>query len=101
LPPAEQYTLFLHDALPILKGVQCLDLGFNGRTGPLPILKSIECSLKGSRMILIGIYLKNICNCITGYNFGFFSREILAKNRVGIDRTSTRLNSSHVNISYA
>src|SRR5207249_6377432 len=83
---SEIYTLSLHDALPILvavaQSVRALDCGsrgcgFNSRQPPSPSSK-----------------VRPVSTCVTG-----------AWRRRGVapplDRKSTRLNSSHVSISYA
>src|SRR5690554_7686816 len=68
----EIYTLSLHDALPI----------------------SLD-TVEGAKLSAFAISFKVICPIIAFYNFN------LNTKNSKIDRKSTRLNSSHVRISYA
>src|SRR5690606_41986126 len=86
----EIYTLSLHDALPIFNAVAPTNYLL---TNPLALRKFIdsrgESLLKGWRNMLADLQAGNVR--MTDPD-GF---------RVGEDRKSTRLNSSHVKISYA
>src|SRR5690606_41937930 len=88
-PPTEIYTLSLHDALPILfsesanKGAQFIQL-CNQSDVPLLFLQNISGFMVGKKYEQEGI-IKNGAKLINAVR----------------DRKSTRLNSSHVKISYA
>src|SRR3712207_7486529 len=73
----EIYTLSLHDALPILL------------------------SLGGPSHATTGLGFVGVLDDPAGASVAWTAQEIDADYRAGLDRKSTRLNSSHANISYA
>src|SRR5699024_12838573 len=75
--PTETYTLSLHDALPISQGAQPI-ISYNFGAGNADRVR------KTFRLLLL---------CSLAYSVSLWL--------VAIDRKSTRLNSSHVSISYA
>src|SRR5437868_12284484 len=72
--PTETYTLSLHDALPILKCVAAAALTATALLAPVIELATVS--------VAVSVWLPAVL-------------------RVALDRKSTRLNSSHVSISYA
>src|SRR5699024_12654466 len=83
LPPAEFYTLSLHDALPILGVRTCLCYEISDRHGKIQADRAIEENVR-----FINKVQKQTSD--------------MQKAMMGMqDRKSTRLNSSHVSISYA
>src|SRR3712207_7956428 len=82
----EIYTLSLHDALPIYRV-----MAFSGPNGSLGLC-------------LLLLLFRALLVLFFGLGFRFHVAELLASFRVTrlqLDRKSTRLNSSHANISYA
>src|SRR5690606_41482436 len=78
--PTEIYTLSLHDALPILVG---------------PIVSALLRPDAGTSGLFTGFVAGSILQA--GVAIVSVAREV----PIGLDRKSTRLNSSHVKISYA
>src|SRR5699024_12121342 len=92
LAPPQAYTLSLHDALPISRGCEVHKLAINTRGAPQAPCRLLHaprprfCVSSPARCIsTAAAYLADQC---------FRERHVL-------DRKSTRLNSSHVSISYA
>src|SRR5207302_5424364 len=93
------YTLSLHDALPILHhGMSALlDVACRWATGaPVHLPTAASSRLAVSQALhLAATFAARVCNLHT-------AQAILAAEKVfHLDRKSTRLNSSHVKISYA
>src|SRR5699024_12517166 len=87
---ARTYTLSLHDALPIY--LTALDTGKCGQTSSAPM--SSTCTTR--------IAVKTFNPFIAPPPHSYFSQVPAACRRLKVlDRKSTRLNSSHVSISYA
>src|SRR3712207_8542560 len=78
----EIYTLSLHDALPILRR--------EGTASPYPIVRANE-----------GRQRLGAARDRAGRGTDEMSRRAPPRRPTGADRKSTRLNSSHANISYA
>src|SRR5205814_7150436 len=76
--PSYFYTLSLHDALPISSG-----------------------SLRLERVDLLGVLAHDALDCPDPIAETFFERLVVALECLTGDRKSTRLNSSHLGISYA
>src|SRR3712207_8825585 len=102
----EIYTLSLHDALPIfvLSTYKVVVVGAAGHVGlPLALV------LAEHGNYTVGIDVNELAvnkinsGCMPFYEEGAESllRRCLASGNLRIDRKSTRLNSSHANISYA
>src|SRR5699024_12718013 len=88
LPTAKLYTLSLHDALPISQGVM-LDIDH----GTYPFVTSSN-PVAGNVTVGCGVgptFIEHIVGVCKSYTY---TNDML-------DRKSTRLNSSHVSISYA
>src|SRR5206468_8541002 len=81
-PPAETYTLSLHDALPILDGEWQVALEVNGEPATVRHSDAEEA------------YALALLQLVTG-------EPAMRQGRSATDRKSTRLNSSHDQISYA
>src|SRR5690606_41727929 len=89
-PPAEGYTLSLHDALPIwrLRNTRCNAGPGNPRVRST---RRLDCAIHH-----LGVYRRS------DSRHGGAARGLPRRNPlVFLDRKSTRLNSSHVKISYA
>src|SRR5690242_21627749 len=88
MPDSESYTLSLHDALPIWSTVSSLGVLF----GYLILFEGI---VAGFRQSIEGSLLVRAATVVIG------QEPILMEPRNFTDRKSTRLNSSHMSISYA
>src|SRR5690606_42110476 len=84
-PPTAPYTLSLHDALPISPAGTC-------QRGPISILDVITQDLPGRLDVPVPV---------SGVARESRLKLFLAEPYLPTDRKSTRLNSSHVKISYA
>src|SRR5690554_7176158 len=87
--PPHNYTLSLHDALPIFDFWPTFAEGVHCRHQPVETGVAFHCNAQ-----LAG----NSGEQTDDVAFGLFHRR---QDRIGEDRKSTRLNSSHVRISYA
>src|SRR3712207_8144093 len=83
----EIYTLSLHDALPISVSVY----GFSKLEGEKEVMRHCEDAVVIRTAWLYSVYGSNFVKTMIR----------LGKEREELDRKSTRLNSSHANISYA
>src|SRR5207302_6781167 len=97
----EIYTLSLHDALPISG-----DHGGRGekQVQPSPIGKRHDHFPTNINSHFVSLRFRNYNLQIINYKYYFWSFSISSlamRKPVRIDRKSTRLNSSHVKISYA
>src|SRR5947209_14512167 len=87
------YTLSLHDALPILQAINV--------TAP-EFFRALDSLLARSRIDDVRVYLKWRAIEAAADTLGQrFVEERFRYTRAHTDRKSTRLNSSHANISYA
>src|SRR5690606_39370905 len=95
-PTNTLYTLSLHDALPIFT-MQC-------RQGRYPDVEFIKIRSHGNTSVLRQAFFADI-ESGTYFNFVDDHRVFINRDKIrtglDIDRKSTRLNSSHVKISYA
>src|SRR5690606_42047130 len=94
----ESYSLSLHDALPIFRGDRFGLVAFAGRAYILSPLTVDHGALE--------LYIDALDPGIVSYGGSSLSAALrqaidLVQGQPGADRKSTRLNSSHVKISYA
>src|SRR5207253_10240032 len=94
-------TLSLHDALPIsVARCECVDRGPAGKRAPEVLLQLRDVSLDGHRERVTHVGRDGLVGVDVG-EAGPIAAELDARSRGHRDRKSTRLNSSHVAISYA
>src|SRR5699024_12372101 len=99
-PTSRFYTLSLHDALPILSGADALDVLNQEESGGNNAEFS---SFKSGTTYFVKVL--GTADLIQFFSYGIYNRvnSFVADkpSKKSADRKSTRLNSSHVSISYA
>src|SRR5690606_41578205 len=94
----ESYALSLHDALPILQQVGGAMQRDGGLAGSRPALHDEDAAkLRADDAVLLGLNRRDD----VGHPPCALRRECGEQRALALDRKSTRLNSSHVKISYA
>src|SRR5690606_42015397 len=94
-PPTEIYTLSLHDALPILFNINLMGV-MRATRKALPIFLE-----KGEGVIINTASAAGIAGSRAGAAYTASKHAVVGYTKNVGDRKSTRLNSSHVKISYA
>src|SRR5207249_9890310 len=97
-PPTPLHTLSLHDALPILRATQGEHLGHVLRLGRLT---AADCLTLDETAVETLELLRAAAGGVRHSLVGALDETVTPMGARRLDRKSTRLNSSHVSISYA